>query len=96
MKRVGLKLLKNNLSKYVRKAAAGETIEVTDRGTVVAELSPPRGKRALHPSPVIAQGIREGWITPARNKTGKPPPRRKPLMSFDQLMRDLDRDREDR
>ena len=96
MKRVGLKLLKNNLSKYVRKAAAGETIEVTDRGTVVAELSPPRGKRALHPSPVIAQGIREGWIAPARNKTGKPPPRRPAVMSFEEMMRDLDESREDK
>ena len=96
MKRVGLKLLKNNLSKYVRKAAAGETIEVTDRGNVVAELSPPRGKRALHPSPVIAQGIREGWITPARNKTGKPPPRRPAVMSFEEMMRDLDKSREDK
>jgi len=96
MKRVGLKLLKNNLSKYVRMAKAGETIEVTDRDAVVAELNPPRAKRLPHPSPVIERGIREGWITPARNKTGRPPPRRKPLMSFKRLMRELDKDRADR
>lgn len=96
MKRVGLKLLKNNLSKYVRMAKAGETIEVTDRDAVVAELNPPRAKGPRHPSPVIERGIREGWIKPATDRTGKPPPRRKPIMSLRKLMRELDKDRADR
>ena len=41
MRSVGLKVLKNKLSKYVRLAAAGETVLVTDRDRVVAELIPP-------------------------------------------------------
>ncbi|MDX2223835.1 MAG: type II toxin-antitoxin system prevent-host-death family antitoxin [Rhodospirillaceae bacterium] len=41
MTTVGLRALKNQLSAYVRRAAAGETILVTDRGKVVAELVPP-------------------------------------------------------
>jgi antitoxin (DNA-binding transcriptional repressor) of toxin-antitoxin stability system len=96
MRAVGLKVLKNKLSEYVRLAASGETVLVTDRDRVVAELVPPRKDR----SPMAADAIwdemvREGIITPAVAPTGKPP-RRTPLVPFDQLMKELDEDREDR
>lgn len=42
MRAVGIKTLKNRLSEYVRVAAEGETVLVTDRDRVVAELAPPR------------------------------------------------------
>jgi antitoxin (DNA-binding transcriptional repressor) of toxin-antitoxin stability system len=42
MRSVGLKTLKNKLSEYVRLAASGETVLVTDRDRVVAEIGPPR------------------------------------------------------
>ena len=42
MRSVGLKVLKNKLSEYVRLAAGGETVLVTDRDRVVAEIVPPR------------------------------------------------------
>ena len=42
MRSVGIKVLKNKLSEYVRLAASGETVLVTDRDRVVAELVPPR------------------------------------------------------
>jgi antitoxin (DNA-binding transcriptional repressor) of toxin-antitoxin stability system len=45
MRAVGLKILKNKLSEYVRLAAQGETVLVTDRDRVVAELSPPQRRR---------------------------------------------------
>jgi hypothetical protein len=40
--------------------------------------------------------VREGWLRPARIRDGTPP--RKPVkgMTFEQLMADLERDREDR
>lgn len=38
---MGLRELKNRLSEYVRWVRAGETILVTDRGEVVAELRRP-------------------------------------------------------
>jgi prevent-host-death family protein len=41
MKAVGLKVLKNKLSEYVRLAEHGETVLVTDRDRVVAEIVPP-------------------------------------------------------
>ena len=37
---VGLREFKNRLSKYVERAKSGETISISDRGHVVAELSP--------------------------------------------------------
>lgn len=40
MERIGIRELRQNASEYVRRAEAGETIEVTDRGRPVARLSP--------------------------------------------------------
>ena len=45
MRSVGLKVLKNKLSEYVRLAASGETVLVTDRDRVVAEIVPPHRSR---------------------------------------------------
>jgi antitoxin (DNA-binding transcriptional repressor) of toxin-antitoxin stability system len=42
MKVVGIKQLKARLSQYVRLAKAGETVLVTERDEVVAELRPAR------------------------------------------------------
>jgi len=98
MTTVGLKVLKNRLGEYVRRAAAGETVMVTDRGKVVAEITPVRQVPDRYKDhPVLGRGIREGWITPARNPGGTPPPPKSvPGLTFEQLMADLDKDREDR
>jgi prevent-host-death family protein len=45
MRAVGVKQLKARLSEYVRLVRAGETILVTDRDEVVAELRPARRQR---------------------------------------------------
>ena len=47
MKAVGIKQLKAHLSEYVRGVRAGETILVTDRDEIVAELRPPRKREAV-------------------------------------------------
>ncbi len=96
MRAVGLKILKNKLSEYVRLASGGETVLVTDRDRVVAELVPPQPRRdKLSEEEFLAKGAREGWLTPATNPSHEPPPR-KPMVPFDELMAELDRDREDR
>ena len=41
MRSVGIRKLKSRLREYVRLAASGRTILVTDRGRAVAELAPP-------------------------------------------------------
>jgi len=42
MKTVGIRELKKRLGEYLREVHQGESVLVTDRGQVVAELSPPR------------------------------------------------------
>jgi len=74
---VGLKLLKNKLSEYVRLAAGGETVLVTDRDRVVAEIGPPNPSR----SPLLSDALwldacRQGWITPPVLIPRQPPPRK--------------------
>ncbi len=92
---VGLKTLKNKLSEYVRLAAAGETIVITDRNRIVAEIVPPQTQTGL--TPFEEQGAREGWLRPARIRDGSPPPNKPmPGLTLEQLMADLARDREDR
>lgn len=40
--RVGTRELKNKLSEYIRRVKKGQTVIVTERGNVVAQLIPPR------------------------------------------------------
>lgn len=92
MRTVGLKTLKNKLSEYVRLAASGETVVITDRGRAVAEIGPPRRS----PESVIERGIRDGWIRPAvRGPDWPPKPQPIPGYTLEQLLADLDEDRKD-
>jgi antitoxin (DNA-binding transcriptional repressor) of toxin-antitoxin stability system len=93
---VGLKVLKNKLSEYVRLAATGETVLVTDRDQVVAELGPPRQGRSpeLHDA-ALAEAVRHGWLTPPRLREPGPPPRL-PVTRTATLLRELSRDRGER
>ncbi len=63
---VGIRELKANLSSYVRRAQAGETIDVTDRGAVVAELRP-RTLSAEEIDRRLAAMVKEGRVTPAKS-----------------------------
>lgn len=38
---VGIRELKNRLSEHIRRVRSGDTILITDRGEVVAEINPP-------------------------------------------------------
>jgi antitoxin (DNA-binding transcriptional repressor) of toxin-antitoxin stability system len=96
MKTVGLKVLKNKLSEYVRLAANGETVLVTDRDRVVAELNPPQPRHHdLMSDPFVARGVREGWLT-LPTVSGALPAVPPAGMTFDEMMEDLARSREDR
>jgi antitoxin (DNA-binding transcriptional repressor) of toxin-antitoxin stability system len=97
MRSVDLKDLKNRLRDYIHLAAAGEVVLVTDDNRVIAEIVPPQPGRRLDTAKedVISRGIREGWITPAKNPSSEPLPR-KPVMTFEELMKDFDESRADR
>jgi antitoxin (DNA-binding transcriptional repressor) of toxin-antitoxin stability system len=96
MRAVGLKVLKNKLSEYIRLAAGGETVLVTDRDRVVAELTAPRsGRSEILADATLAEAVRRGWLTPASVRTGNPPPRL-PIAPTDEILRKLRADRDSR
>jgi antitoxin (DNA-binding transcriptional repressor) of toxin-antitoxin stability system len=96
MRSVGIKVLKNKLSEYVRLAAGGEIVLVTDRDRVVAEITPPQPGHSPHAADAnLAELVRKGIFTPA-TIVGKGPPPRTPAMTLNELMEDLDEARADR
>jgi antitoxin (DNA-binding transcriptional repressor) of toxin-antitoxin stability system len=96
MRSIGLKVLKNKLSEYVRLAASGETVLVTDRDRVVAEIVPPQpGRSPLLADALLTEAIREGWLAPSVLAGSGAPPR-KPIMALRDFMQDVLQDREDR
>lgn len=97
MRAVGIKTLKNKLNEYVRLAAAGETVLISDRDQVVAQLGPPEaGRSGEVADALLADAVRRGLITPAALPPGEPPPAPPGVMSLEQLLAELDESREDR
>jgi antitoxin (DNA-binding transcriptional repressor) of toxin-antitoxin stability system len=96
MRSVGIKLLKNKLSEYIRLAAVGEIVLVTDRDRVVAELGPPApGRSPLVSDALLLDAVRQGWIRPPLSAERKMPAR-KPVMKLGEILADLHEDRADR
>lgn len=54
--RVGVRELRQNLSVYLRRVEAGETLEVTDHGRSVARLSPQPANRDSGWERLVAEG----------------------------------------
>ena len=64
MKTVGVRDLKNRLSAHLRDVRAGESLLVTDRGEVIAELTPPgQGLTDTSVPPGLAALARQGLAT---------------------------------
>lgn len=61
MSSVGIRALQQNASEVVRRAAAGETIDITDRGRLVARMVPIS-------SGSIADLIASGQAVPAKRR----------------------------
>lgn len=69
MERVGIRELNQNTSRYVALVKAGETVEITERGELVAKLVPvSRGERML--DRLVAE---RSAIPPTRNWMSLPP-----------------------
>lgn len=86
--RVGVRELRQNLSVYLDRVKAGETLEVTEHGQPVARLTPNPPKRLS----ILDQMIADGRATPAKtdHRTTPPPPNipGRPLSEILQEMRD--------
>lgn len=97
MRAVGIKVLNSRLSEYVRLAAAGELILVTERDRVVAEIGPPRERRSpVLADAMLAEAVRQGWLTPPALRESGPPPTPEPVTTLRELLSALDDDRSDR
>ncbi|MCP9487713.1 MAG: type II toxin-antitoxin system prevent-host-death family antitoxin [Gaiellaceae bacterium MAG52_C11] len=59
MERIGIRELRQHASRWVRRAAAGESFEVTDRGRPVARLQP------IPPGEGVERLVAEGRISEA-------------------------------
>jgi len=96
MRAVGIRILKNKLSEYVRLAESGETVLVTDRDRVVAELRPPDPGRSISAADaLLADAVRRGVLSaPLAPGHGAPP--RQPAMPLKTLLEGMTRDRDER
>lgn len=91
--RVGVRELRQNLSIYLDRIAAGESLEVTDRGQAVAMLVPLRPGATL-----VDRLIASGRAIPARHDllAGAPSPGRIPKGLGERAQRALQELREDK
>ncbi len=88
-------MLKNKLAEYVRLAASGETVLVTDRDRVVAELSPPQAGRAeLVADAQLAEMVRGGLMAAPTVPRSVPPSL--PVAPTEVILAELRTDREGR
>lgn len=92
---VGIKELKNHLSEYVRIAAQGEVVLVTDRDRVVAELREPHHPGVTAHGMLLADLVQQGVVRPALFADAGPPPRM-PIAATEVLLAELAADRSDR
>ncbi|MBC8087289.1 MAG: prevent-host-death protein [Phycisphaerae bacterium] len=95
MRTVGLKILKKKLSEYVRLVSGGETVLVTRRDVVVAELRPPGTRGPSVADAVLAEAMRRGWLT-APVTGGSTVPPRLSVAPIPVLLQELDTDRGNR
>lgn len=66
MERIGVRELRQNASRYLAQVKAGHTVEVSERGALVALLVPPdRGQS------VRARLVAAGRLIPASSPTGR-------------------------
>lgn len=97
MRVVGLKVLKNKLSEYVRLASGGEVVLISDRDKVVAELVPVDRTRSPNVADaVLANLVRRGVITPALLAPDAPVPTAARSMTLHAVLRGLADDRGER
>ena len=97
MRSVGIKVLNNRLSEYVRLAASGETVLVTDRDRVVAEIGPPRDSRSpILADVLLAESVRKGWLRPPVLPVAGEPPPSAPVAPLRDLLAELEGDRSER
>lgn len=65
---IGVRALRDRLSRHLESVKAGQTIVVTEHGQPIAKIVPMNGQS------VLDRLIAEGRVTPAKSSTGELPP----------------------
>ncbi len=60
MELVGIREMRQNLSRYAQRARRGESFVITDRGQEIAQLSPAPGRASVIDRLVAERGARRG------------------------------------
>lgn len=94
---VGIRELKDRLSEHLRRVRSGDTILITDRGEVVAEMSPP-GQSKSDPRfpPGLVELARKGLATLGAPKDTSAYPLLPPLLKPGLAAQLLDEERGER
>ena len=79
---VGVRELRNHLSRYLDRVRDGDELVVTDRGHAIARVVPVGGER------VLDRLIAEGVVTPAREKRSRAPKPIKTKSTVSDLVRE--------
>lgn len=82
---IGVREFKQHLSEYLDRAAAGELVQVTERGIPKVQIVPVPGVGAM------VRGVEDGWLRPPLQTDGLLPLRRMPARR--RTMDVLDEDR---
>lgn len=69
VKRIGVRELRQHASAYIARVKAGESVEVTERGRLVARLVPPQAA-----DPTVERLVAEGRLLPASGPRRLPQP----------------------
>ena len=85
--RIGIRELRQHASRYLARVKAGETVEVTERGALVALLVPPRPGESAR-----SQLIADGKLEPAP-RTFELPERRRVAATSDAVLSEVRADR---
>ena len=93
MERIGIRELRQHASRYLALVKAGETVEVTERGQLVALLTPPGEARSTR-----GRLVASGRLIPAASPSGRlRSPRPIPIATGEPTNQELlDAEREER
>ena len=96
MKSVDIAALKGQLMECLRLVADGEKVPITDCDRVIAEIRPPRATGSpFQADAMLADAVREGWLTPALSPGTEPPRGGPPVATLSELLGELECNRSD-
>ena len=96
MRAIGVRDFKEHLSQHLRTVRSGETLLITDRGEVVAEVRPPLMRDPAFPYPALLVLAERGLVELGAANAEEAYPELPPLTTNPRMQDLLDEERGDR